>query len=121
MEVDELEQRLVPFAREHLGDPDATVRDVYKMPGHAGFSYGFTVDANGESTSYYMRLPPPNVRLEGTADVLRQVQILRALAGSKVPVAEVVWAGDDPRWFGRPYFVTPKLEGDTMRLAPGEW
>jgi aminoglycoside phosphotransferase (APT) family kinase protein len=121
MELAELTERLVPFCREHLGDPAATVSEVYKMPGHAGFAYGFTAHARGEASSYYLRLPPPNVRLEGTADVMRQVRMLRLLRNSKVPVAPLVWWGEDPRWFGRPYFATEKLEGDTLRFDQGEW
>jgi aminoglycoside phosphotransferase (APT) family kinase protein len=32
-----------------------------------------------------------------------------------VPVAPVVWSGDDERWFGRPYFIAERIEGDTLR------
>jgi aminoglycoside phosphotransferase (APT) family kinase protein len=91
------------------------------MPGHAGFAYGFTVASRGRSESWFLRLPPPNVRLEGTADVLRQVEILNALEGTAVPHCAVRWSGEEPEWFGRPYFVVPKLEGDVLRLGPGEW
>lgn len=121
MEVGELEQRLGPFVRAKTGDPNARVVRVWKMPGHAGFSYGFTVATGAGERSYYLRIPPPNVRWVGTADVLRQATVLRALAGTKVPVAEVVWAGDDLEWFGCPYFVTPLLEGDTLRFGEGGW
>ena len=43
MELDELSRRLVPFCQHHYDDPDARVFDVHKMPGHAGFAYGFSV------------------------------------------------------------------------------
>ena len=43
MELPELEERLRPFVREMYGDAEAEVSGVHKMPGHAGFSYGFTV------------------------------------------------------------------------------
>jgi aminoglycoside phosphotransferase (APT) family kinase protein len=121
----ELHQQLPPFCRAMTGDPAATVSNLEVMPGHAGFSYGFTVGyrAGGEAQreSFVLRLPPPGVKFEGTADVLRQVRVLEALQDSRVPVVPVRWAGDDPRWFGRPYFVVPKLPGDTLRTAPGEW
>jgi aminoglycoside phosphotransferase (APT) family kinase protein len=55
------------------------------------------------------------VKLEGTADVLRQVSVLNALEGGPVPHATVLWSGDDPEWFGLPYFITPKLPGDVLR------
>ena len=92
------------------------------MPGHAGFSYGFSVErGGGEVESWFIRLPPPNVRWRGTADVLRQVAALNALDGTDVPHCSVRWSGDDTAWFGCPYFVVPKLEGDVLRLGAGEW
>ena len=121
MELGELEQRLIPFARAKYADPVAEVSAVHKMPGHAGFAYGFTVASRGRSESWFLRLPPPNVSWTGTADVLRQVEILRALDATDVPHCPVRWAGDDLDWFGRPYFVVPKLAGDVLRLGPGEW
>lgn len=123
--LDDLHARLVPFSRAMTGDAGATVSGVEVMPGHAGFSYGFTVEytASGgpRCESFVLRLPPPNVKLEGTADVLRQVRVLKALQGSAVPVVPVRWSGEDPRWFERPYFVVPRLTGDTLRAGPGEW
>jgi aminoglycoside phosphotransferase (APT) family kinase protein len=111
MEVAELARRLVPFLQAMYEDPAARTSDVYRMPGHAGFSYGFTATSGGRSESWYLRLPPPNVKWRGTADMLRQVEVLRALDGTDVPHCSVRWAGDDLQWFGRPYFVVPKLEG----------
>jgi len=123
--LDDLHARLIPFRRAQTGDPDARVSGVEVMPGHAGFSYGFTVDHAAEggprSESFVLRLPPPNVKLEGTADVLRQVRVLSAVRGSDVPVVGVRWSGDDPRWFDRPYFIVPRLSGYTLRTTPGEW
>lgn len=118
MDLDELTGRLLPFCRAHTGDPLAEVTSVEMAPGHAGFSYLFDVRVHGKLQRYFMRLPPPNVKLEGTADVLRQVAVLHALDGTAVPHASVTWSGDDPQWFGRPYFVVPRLEGDVLR---GEW
>jgi aminoglycoside phosphotransferase (APT) family kinase protein len=110
-----LAERLVPFVRHHLGDPGATVSGVEAGPGHAGFSYFFDAHANGKTSRYWMRLPPPGVKLEGTADVLRQVCALSALDGTDVPHCPVVWSGDDPQWFGVPYFMVDRLDGDTLR------
>ncbi len=127
MELDELRDRLGPFCRAMYNDSDATVTDVWKMPGHAGFSYGFTVSqpfeggSGGMSESWFLRLPPPNVNWRGTADVLRQVAVLNALDKTDVPHCKVQWSGDDLQWFGRPYFVVPKLEGDVPRFGAGEW
>ena len=118
MELDELAQRLLPFSQAHYSDKNISVSDVIKMPGHAGFSFGFTVNTSNRKDSWYIRLPPPDVKLEGTADVIRQVTALNLLPDS-VPHCEVKWVGEDPCWFGRPYFIVRLLEGDTVRLSDG--
>ncbi|MDP6651701.1 MAG: phosphotransferase, partial [Gammaproteobacteria bacterium] len=120
MELRELEQRLVPFCAAHYEDQSPAVIDVFQMPGHAGFSYGFSVSTADSMDKWYIRLPPPNVKLQGTADVLRQVAALNALPDA-VPHCRVKWSGDDPRWFGRPYFIVPQLEGDIVRQDHSSW
>jgi aminoglycoside phosphotransferase (APT) family kinase protein len=121
MELADLEERLVPFVRARYADPAAEVCAVQKMPGHAGFAYGFTVRSGGREERWVLRLPPPNVRWRGTADVLRQVAVLEALDATDVPHCNVKWSGDDLEWFDRPYFCVPALDGDVLRFAPGEW
>ena len=121
MELAELEKRLKPFCDYHYDDPEARVSDVFVMPGHAGFAYGFTATSQGNSESWFLRLPPPDVNWRGTADVLRQVQVLDALDSTEVPHCSIKWSGDDLQWFGRPYFIVPQLEGDVIRIAPGDW
>jgi aminoglycoside phosphotransferase (APT) family kinase protein len=121
MELEELGERLGPFCRAKLGDSSAEVTSVRLTPGHAGFSYFVDVATRGETRSYVLRVPPPGVRWEGTADVLRQARVVQALKGTGVPVAEVVWAGDDLDWFGTPYSVVACLEGDTVRMEEGQW
>ena len=49
MELDELGNRLGPFCQTQYADPNARVFDVHKMPGHAGFAYGFSVESGGKS------------------------------------------------------------------------
>src|SRR5688572_609836 len=115
MQPDELHERLIPFLRHHLGDAFAKPVNVENAPGHAGFAYLFDAQTNGRVQRYWMRLPPPNVKLEGTADVLRQVSVLNALDSTDVPHCPVVWSGDDEQWFGRPYFVVERIEGDVFR------
>lgn len=122
----ELHEQLTSFVRAHTGDQDAHVLDLRVLPGHAGFSYGFTAEHRSNDgapipKAFVLRLAPPGVRYEGTADVLRQVRVLGVLQDSTVPVASVRWSGDDPRWFGRPYFIVPRLPGDTLRVGEGDW
>jgi aminoglycoside phosphotransferase (APT) family kinase protein len=116
MEKKELHKQLEKFCRAKYEDDQAMVLNILDMPGHAGFSYGFTVSSNGREESWYIRMPPPNVQWKGTADVLRQVEILNALDGTDVPHCTVKWSGDDLEWFGCPYFIVPLLEGDILRF-----
>ena len=120
MELEELQQRLVSFCRTKYADDSLAVVDVFKMPGHAGFAYGFSVESGAILDKWYIRLPPPNVKLQGTADVLRQVAALAAMPDA-VPHCAVKWSGDDPHWFGRPYFIVPQLRGDVVRLDGAGW
>lgn len=115
MELDELRERLEPFMRSHLDDPGATISSIEKGPGHAGFSYFYEVVSGGLRTSYFLRLPPPGVKWEGTADLMRQVAAITAIKDTDVPHAPILWSGTDERWFGCPYFVQPRLEGDTLK------
>jgi aminoglycoside phosphotransferase (APT) family kinase protein len=121
MELSELTDRLHPFCCSRYGTDDVRIFDVVKMPGHAGFAYGFRVETGTGVDSWFIRLPPPNVNWVGTADVLRQVAVLNALDRTDVPHCSVKWSGDDLEWFGCPYFVVPWLEGDVLRLGEGEW
>lgn len=119
--LDELQAQLSAFCRSHSGDPLARVSDVEVMPGHAGFTYGFRLRAHAAGTAleeaFVLRLPPPGVRYEGTADVLRHARLLEALSGGETPVPPVRWSGEDERWFGRPYFIMERLPGATL-LVP---
>ena len=122
MDVGELSERLVPFARAKYDDPDVTVDEVVTMPGHAGFAYGFAVHHAGGTDRWFLRLPPPNVRWQGTADMLRQVTALEALEGTAVPHCRVRWYGgpDDLEWFGCPYFVVEQLgDGGVIGMGGG--
>ena len=88
MKIEDLERHLLPFSRFHYDDDDVEVREVFAVPGHAGFSYGFSVVRAEKIHKWYIRLPPPNVKLQGTADVLRHVAALNVLPDS-VPHCQV--------------------------------
>ena len=67
VELDELTQRLQPFCESVYPETEVRVEEVEKMPGHAGFSYGFTAVTTDRRESWFLRLPPPNVNWKGTA------------------------------------------------------
>jgi aminoglycoside phosphotransferase (APT) family kinase protein len=111
--LDEVRIALGRFAHETLG-PHAHVVGLEPGPGHAGFSYLFDVALPDGVSRFYLRLPPPGVKWEGTADLHRQVTALRALEGSPVPHAEVLWSGDERSCFGVPFYVVPRIDGVTL-------
>ncbi len=120
MELEELQQRLITFCKAQYKDPSVCVSELFKMPGHAGFAYSFSVESNARLDKWYLRLPPPDVKLQGTADVSRQVATLDVMP-MEVPHCEVKWSGDDKQWFGRPFFIVPQLQGDVVRQDGTGW
>lgn len=117
MDAAQLTERLERFCRKHSGDGGALVGDLEEMPGHAGFSYGFTLTPSGgeEVERLVLRLSPPGTRHRGTADIAGQGRLIEALEPTDVPVPAVRWYGDEPRWFdGSSYYVVERLPGATV-------
>ena len=81
------------------------VSELRVMPGGRS---GLTYRVQAGSHSYVVKAVPSDQRPVGRNDVLRQAQVLHALAGSGVPVPTVVASSDEhPAWFA-------------MTLEPGE-
>jgi len=101
------------LARAKTGDPGARAHSLEPLPGHAGFSYSFILDRSGAGApagKLVLRIAPPGVKIAGPADIMRQARIMASLADTPVPVPAVYWYGDEPEFFGRPYFVVQFLE-----------
>src|SRR5436309_14908406 len=59
---------------------------------------------------------PPRVPLAPTAhDMVREARLLRALAGTAVPVPHLVAACVDPNVIGAPFHLTERLDGWVIR------
>ncbi|HYL08522.1 MAG TPA: phosphotransferase family protein, partial [Candidatus Udaeobacter sp.] len=88
------------------------VLSVTAIPeGHSGFTY-FVTTADRE---YVLRLPPPNARIAGTADVMRQGRIMAALHAAGLPAPAVPVICSDPVVDGRPFILMDRVEGG-MRI-----
>jgi aminoglycoside phosphotransferase (APT) family kinase protein len=120
-EVQRITRQLTELVREKTSDPRATVSALSALPGHAGVSYSFelTTSAAGapKSERLVIRLAPAGVPVAGPTDVVRQARIMESLAGTAVPVPPIKWYDNDPRWFGRPFFVAGFVAGDKLALG----
>jgi len=111
--------RLAVLMRARIGDAHATVHTLETLPGHAGFSFSFVLERRNEpARKLVLRLAPPGVKIAGPADIVRQAKIMAGLRDTPVPVPRVLWYGDEPEFFGRPYSVVEFLEGVKLSDAP---
>lgn len=106
---------LEQWARDEYG-AGARVSDVHQMPGHSGYSFGFTLGYDGVTEELVIRLPPPGSKQRGSSDVLHQSSVMAVMGRCGVPVPEVRHAGDGERWFGTPYFVVTMVRGRSTSL-----
>jgi aminoglycoside phosphotransferase (APT) family kinase protein len=113
--------KLNALMRAKTGDPAARAHSLEVLPGHAGFSYSFVLDRSDERAPagrLVLRIAPPEVKIAGPADIVRQARIMASFANTPVPVPPVHWYGDEPEFFGRPYFVVGFLDGFKLSEAP---
>lgn len=125
MDASELSSILRDYCREQIGDPDATVANVTALDGHSGLTFGFDLryrrDGQPVSEALVLRIPAAGVRPVGPSDMLRQARLLRALAGTPVPVPPVRWADARLPGLDRPFHITRRMSGQTLKLTAGEW
>src|SRR5205807_1265660 len=72
---------------------------------------GFTYFVTADSGEYVLRLPPPNARIAGTADVMRQGRIMAALHDAGLPAPAVPIISDEPVVDGRPFILMERVSG----------
>lgn len=106
--------------RVKTGDPGAQVCDVEPLPGHAAFGCRFVLRSAADPAprKLVLRLAPEGVRIAGPADVVLQAKRMQSLADTEVPVPPILWYGDEPGFFGRPYFVAGFVESFKLAERP---
>jgi aminoglycoside phosphotransferase (APT) family kinase protein len=99
LDVEQLRRRLAA----------AHVTDITPLAGGAS-SLTFAGTRDGQKV--VIKVAPPGVEPVAHRDVLRQARIIKALAGKRVPVPQVLWEdpGDAPH--DPPLFVMAHVEGD---------
>ncbi|MEV5004002.1 phosphotransferase family protein [Nocardioides sp. LML1-1-1.1] len=113
--VDVVAGQLLAWAHDVYGTA-ADVLDVHPMPGHSGYSFGFTLCHDAADERLVIRMPPPGTKQRRNTDVLRQSRVMKAMAASGVPVPEIRHEGDGERWFGSPYFMASHVHGRSTSL-----
>lgn len=88
--------------------------------GHSGFTYNVVVDDGGTNTRYVLRLPPPNARIAGPADVMRQGRIMAALHDAGLPTPTVPVISSEPTVDGRPFILMEAVDGKRIEQTSVE-
>jgi len=114
-DLEQVTAQLTALVRAKTGDAGARAQSLETLPGHAGFSYSFSLERSEArampSGKYVVRIAPPGVKISGPADVVRQARVMASLADTPVAVPPVIWYGDEPEFFDRPYFVAGFVDG----------
>jgi aminoglycoside phosphotransferase (APT) family kinase protein len=90
--TDEALAQLNRLVRAKTGDARSRAHSLETLPGHAGFSYSFILerdDGGAPAGKLVLRVAPPNVKISGPADIVRQARIMVSMAGTAVPVPPV--------------------------------
>ena len=113
--IEQVTEQLTKLVRAKTGDAGARAHSLESLPGHAGFSYSFILERSTDSATpagkFVVRIAPPGVKISGPADIVRQARVMASLADTPVAVPPIIWYGDEPQFFDRPYFVGGFVEG----------
>jgi len=101
-----LRDRLQAFLRDHAILPAIDRIDPIGE-GHSNLTFRVACDGH----AVVVRRPPPPPMPPGAHDVLREARLLRALAGSAVPVAPVLATGEAGAVFDVPFYVMAFVPG----------
>jgi len=101
------EARLAAYLREHIDGYDGELRVDQFKGGQSNPTYLLT--AGGDR--YVLRRKPPGVLLASAHAVEREFRVMRALAGTAVPVAHVHVLCEDPEVIGTAFYVMDYVDG----------
>jgi aminoglycoside phosphotransferase (APT) family kinase protein len=121
-DIEQVTAQLTALVRAKTGDAGARAHSLESLPGHAGFSYSFILEHSDPGAKpagkYVVRIAPPGVKISGPADIVRQARVMASLADTPVAVPPIIWFGDEPEFFDRPYFVGGFVEGFKLGESP---
>jgi aminoglycoside phosphotransferase (APT) family kinase protein len=103
--------RLGPALVRATGDPawaDHSARLI------TGGKSNLTFELTSAAGSLILRRPPSGELLAGAHNMAREARVQRALAGTGVPVAEIVLVDEDGELLGVPSYVMAKVDGHVI-------
>jgi len=106
-----------PALARALGDPGWERLEASLVSGgKSNLTFELTSDA-GEAV---LRRPPDGPLLPRAHDMAREARVQRALAGTAVPVAAILFE-DSGDLIGVPFYVMEKVDGYVIRTPPAGW
>ncbi|HXM88280.1 MAG TPA: phosphotransferase family protein, partial [Candidatus Acidoferrum sp.] len=121
-DIEHVTAQLTVLVRAKTGDAGARAHSLESLPGHAGFSYSFILERSQRDATpagrFVVRIAPPGVKISGPADIVRQARVMASIADTPVAVPPIIWYGDEPEFFQRPYFVGGYVEGFKLSESP---
>jgi aminoglycoside phosphotransferase (APT) family kinase protein len=103
--------RLAPVLAEQLGDDRWRRSDVALI---SGGKSNLTFLVTSPAGEVVLRRPPTGTLLPSAHDMVREARVQRALAGTDVPVAQILLA-DEGELIGVPCYVMQKVSGHVIR------
>lgn len=105
MSIDITPERLNPFLTDHFGPGDTTVERI------GGGQSNPTFIVTHGSRKMVLRKQPDGPILKGAHAIDREFRVMKALAGTDVPVPAALLYHDDPGFLGTPFYLMGFIEG----------
>ena len=104
------EDALATFLENHLGEADD-----YDVERHQEGHSNETLFVTWGDRDLVLRRPPPGETADTAHDVIREYDVMNAVADTDVPVPNLVLACEDHDVIGSDFYVMDRLEGDVLR------
>ncbi len=104
------EDALATYLADHLGEADD-----YDVERHQEGHSNETLFVTWGDRDLVLRRPPPGETADTAHDVIREYDVMNAVADTDVPVPNLVLACEDHDVIGSDFYLMDRLEGDVLR------
>jgi aminoglycoside phosphotransferase (APT) family kinase protein len=103
-----------------LGARDVRVSEIWgpEATGYSHESLLFDIEHDGVTEKLVARVAPTHHTVFLEPDFAAEYRVVRALAGTDVPLPRVGDYEDDPSWLGAPFYVMERVEGRIAGDSP---